>query len=165
MSSSSTVTTVKAQLVSLLTTALATSGVDGGQVPVDYAWPGPDTQAEHVFLGRHPDLVANPLLEAASLRSEIANIKAGRKHRTESYAVDVTIWSFRHDLGPEDAQEAEVRAFALYAELEDVLADDPALGLAIVAATVADVSVSLVPFQSGWAAVLVPTISISARLT
>lgn len=36
MSSSSTLPQVKAQLVTLLTTALATSGVSGGQVPVQY---------------------------------------------------------------------------------------------------------------------------------
>lgn len=166
MSTSSTLPAVKAALVSLLQDALSTSGVSGGQIPVEYAWPGPDSADEMVFLGRHPDTVGNPLTESGSMRSEIPTIKAGRKQRQETYTVDVTCWSFRPDLTAGGAEEAETRGFQIFAEVEDVLADDPTLGLSSIQhAVLTDVGVALIPFQSGWASVLVASVTVNARLT
>ena len=42
-------------------------------------------------------------------------MKAGRKQRAESYTVRVTVWVFRPDLTPTDAETCETRAFALFA--------------------------------------------------
>lgn len=166
MSTSSTLPAVKAQLVSLLTSALSSSGVSGGAVPVFYAWPGPDATDECVYLGRHPDTVGNPLAASTSLRSELPTIKAGRRHRQEDYDVEVTVWSFRPDLSADGAEEAEQRGFALFESVEDVLADTPALGLSTIQhAVLSDVGVALVPFQTGWASILVGSVTVNARLT
>lgn len=167
MATQSTVPTVKARLVTVFTTALATSGVEGGQVAVHYAWPGVESTAEMVFLGRHPELVGDPFTGLAA-RSAIPNMKAGRKQRQESYDVEATIWSFSPDLTAEAAATAEQRAFTIFGEIEDVLADTPKLGLTtgiIQRASIEVFEVGLIPFEKGWASVIVPTIKVEARLT
>lgn len=156
MSTSSTVPTVKARLVSVLSAALA--------VPVTYAWPGPESEPECVFLGPHPQTADIRL----DLSSSIPTIKAGRKHRQEDYTVRVTVWSFRPELTSVDAAACEQRAFELAAEVEDILADDPRLGLGagvIQLAEVDSVASTLFPFQSGWATELAIDIAVRARLT
>jgi hypothetical protein len=152
----STVPTVKARLVTLFDAALT--------VPVTYAWPGPETADECVFLGPHPSTADIRI----DLSSQIPTIKAGRKQRQEEYVVRVTVWSFRPELTPVDAQTCEERAFALAAEVEDVLADDPRLGLAAGAiqyAEVDSIASTLFPFKSGWATELAIDIRVRARLT
>lgn len=156
MSTTSTVPTVKATLVTLIDAALA--------VPVTWAWPGPDAEHECVFLGPHP-ATADIRLD---LSSQIATVKAGRKQRQEEYVVRVTVWSFRPELTTADAQTCETRAFELAAEVEDVLADNPRLGLAagvIQYAEVDAVSSTLFPFNSGWATELAIDVRVRARLT
>lgn len=154
----STVPTFKARLVVVLDAALT--------VPVTYAWPGADTEAEAVFLGRHPDLVPNPLTESTRLSFDLSSIKAGRKHRTETYDVDLTIWSFRPELQPDDAATAESRAFEILEAVEDALANDPTLAVEGVShAVIESAPYSLIPFQKGWAGVITPTITVTARLT
>lgn len=160
----SSIPVVKAQLVTRLTTVLAIAGVDGGQVEVSYAWPGPNTKAESVFLGRHPHL--HDITTTA--RHEVPNIKAGRKQRQETYPVDITFWSFRPDLTAVDAQIAEERAFVLFGYLEDLLADDVLIGLpdsTLQSATLNTPTATLHPFGKGWAAEVLATVDIAARLT
>lgn len=162
MATTSTVPTVKARLVTVIKASLATAGTDGGQIPTTYAWPGPETESEAVFLGPHP--------QTADIRlnntHDIPTIKAGRKQRQEDYDVRVTIWSFRPDLTPADAAECEARAYAIFALIESVFAADPKVGLSdtILTAKVGDSASTLFPFQKGWATELGVDISVSARL-
>lgn len=158
----STIVTVKTQLVVLAAAALVDAGVDGAPVPVSYAWPGPETGAEHVFLGRHPEL-DDIRLDADQ---EIPTIKAGRKQRQENYDVQMTVWTFRPDLDPIDARECEARAFDLVARLENVLADDVQIGLPDVVqyCRVDTVTSTLFPFNSGWADEVLLTLAVAARL-
>ena len=156
MATTSTVPTVKARLVAVLGDRLA--------VPVTWAWPGPETESECVFLGPHPQLADVRL----DLSSDIPTIKAGRKHRQEGYVVRVTVWSFRPELTAVDAQECETRAFELAAEVEDALADDPRLGLSpatIQSAEVETLASTLFPFRAGWACELAIDVRVRARLT
>lgn len=152
----SSIPTVKARLVTVLDAALT--------VPVTYAWPGPATEPEAVFLGPHPE-TADVRLDASQ---QIPTIKAGRKQRQEDYTVRVTVWTFRPDKTPADAQFVETRAFALAEAVEDALANDPRIGLApavVQDVTVADVSSTLFPFLSGWACELAVDVRVRSRLT
>lgn len=107
MATTSTVPTARAALVAALTTAVT---------PTQVAWshPGDSREPESVYLGE------------ARGSSEYATIRAGRKKRQERYGIDVII-DVATD-GP-DGQDASERAYELLGELEDLLADDPSLGL------------------------------------
>lgn len=164
MATTSTIPTVKAQMVTKFTTALATASTAGGQIPVTYAWPGPETESEAVFLGPHPK-TADIRLDASS---QIPTIKAGRKQRQEEYPVRVTVWSFRPDLTPAGASTCETRAFVIAGHIEDELADDPRLGLAhtvLQRAEIEAVASTLFPFGKGWACELAIDVAVKARLT
>jgi hypothetical protein len=154
MGTSSTIPAVKSRLVEVLSAVM--------DVPVTYAWPGPNAAHECVFLGRYPDVQGEDRVDA---RSEIANVVAGRKQRTETYTLPVTVWSFRPDLNSDGAEEAEARAFVLLAELEDVLADDPTLGVDIQWARLGDYSSVGHPFDKGWVYELIAQVDVQARLT
>lgn len=158
----STVPQVKAALVTLLTNALA-------PVQVAYAWPGADTADESVFLGHHPSLTADILGIQTTIASPIATIKAGRQQRQQDYPIPVTLWSFRPDLRSDGAAEAEAGGFVLLAGLEDVLANAPALGLTTIQRAelnvVSQIGGGPIPFESGWASVLVAEVDIYSRLT
>jgi hypothetical protein len=110
MATTSTVPTVKAALVSLLTTAIGNT----------------DVQVMH---GRSQDNLIKKrqvvVVGAVSYQSEIANIKAGRKQRDERYSVEVLFLVAKPRGLSVDAESA---AWALFNELEDVLANDPSLG-------------------------------------
>lgn len=151
----STIPTVKTQLVTLLDAALT--------VPVTYAWPGENTDPECVFLGPHP-ATADIRVDVSS---QIPTIKAGRKQRQEEYTIRVTVWSFRPELTSADAQTCEQRAFTIAASVENVLADDPKLGLAgaIQYSEIESVASTLFPFQAGWACELAIDVAVRARLT
>ncbi len=156
MSSTSTVVTVKKQLVSQLGAVLT--------VPTFYAWPGKETPSECVFLGPHPE-IADIRIDGSS---QIPTIKAGRKRRDETYAVRVTVWTFRPELTVENAESCEKRAFEFYAAIEDVLADDPRIGLAASLVPsgmyVSSIASTLFPFQAGWACELAVDVTVEARL-
>lgn len=162
MATVSTIPAVKAQLVSKIRTALATSSQDGGQVQTSYAWPGPDSEHESVFLGRHPEL--DDIRVDAN--HQIPTLKAGRKQRQESYSIPVTVFVFRPDLSPDGAQTCETQGFSILDDIEDVLADDPQIGLTSIQwATAGDIQALLWPFQSGWASEIVLSVNVEARLT
>lgn len=159
----STVPVVKAQVVSQLTTALATASTSGGQVPVTWAWPGPSAQHEAVFLGRHPDLDDIRL----DVIHEFPTVKAARKQRSETYQLPMTIWTFRPELSADGAQECEERAFELLDPVEDVFADDPTIGLSPTVVNwvrVAEIASTLWPIQKGWACELIVQLEVQARL-
>lgn len=155
MATTSTIPAVKTALVSLLDAKL--------DVAVFYAWPGPNTPNECVFMGRYPDQPNEDRIEASS---EVANVTAGRKQRDETYSAPVTIWSFRPDLSSDGAKAAEARAFVLLEALEDVLADDPTLGGidGLRWARLGDFTASLHPFEKGRVAELIANVDVQARL-
>lgn len=98
---------MKTQLVTLLTAELT-------GIQVTYGEPGDAIEREAVFVGN------------ARGRHDIAGIKAGRKARHEEFTVDV----YFQVEDPDGTQEvAELRAWTLAKELEDLLADDPHIGL------------------------------------
>lgn len=151
----STIPTVKAQMVTRFATALA--------VPFTYSWPGPTTADRCGFLGPHP-ATADIRLDATQ---QIPTIKAGRKQRQEDYTVRVTVWSFRPDLNVEAAATCEADAFAIFDSIEDVLADDPRIGLAptvVQYLAVESVASTLFPFNGGWACELAADVAVKARL-
>lgn len=161
MGTVSTVPTVKAQMVTKFKTALATASQDSGQVPCTYAWPGPATQPECVFLGPNPQTADLRL----DLSSDIPTIKAGRKARQEDYTVRTTIWQWRPDLTSDGASTVEAAAFTLAALLEDVVANDPQIGLTTIQwIKVESVSSTLFPFEKGWACELAIDFDVAARL-
>jgi hypothetical protein len=106
---SSTVPTIKDALVTALKAQAGLAGIQ-----VERAHPGPEKlDREAVWLG------------AARGRHVIPVMKAGRKSRDEEYIVEVLLSVVKPG---GTLEEAEERAFALLAEVEDVLADDPRLG-------------------------------------
>jgi hypothetical protein len=62
--------------------------------------------------------------------TRIATIKSGRKHRDEHWSVefDLVVAGFEGST-PTDPSPARNRAFAIFAAVEDLLADDVVLGL------------------------------------
>lgn len=109
MATSSTIPTAKAALVSLIGAAL--SGVQ-----VKYGRPA-DNQLERecVYVG---DVTGS---------SRVPTMRAGRKPREETYSVEVVVAVLMLE---GEVTEAEARAFTLLTEVEDVVADDPTLGIA-----------------------------------
>ena len=156
MATTSTVATVKAQMVTQYDAVLS--------VPVTYAWPGKSTESECVFLGPHPETADIRLDQSSS----IPTVKADRKQRQEDYTVRVTVWTFRPELSVAAAATCEARAFTLLGLIEGVHADNPRIGLAptVVQHTqITSVASTLFPFQAGWACELAVDVEVSARLT
>ncbi len=105
----SSVGVVKAKLVELISAALPTLQVSYTRPPV-----------------KQVDREAVWLAEATGAH-ELATIRAGRKPRTETYRLSAVVSVRDPDDGP---TSAETRALVLLAAIEDVLANDPRLGLA-----------------------------------
>lgn len=168
MSTSSTYVAFKQTLVTQLTANLATSGLTGGPVLVSYSWLGPGNEADAVYLGRRTDVSLPP---STRIESTIPTIKAGRKQRQESYTVEATIQSYRSDLTVADAVTAEAWAFSILDKLDDLLADDPQIGLTSIQwARLGDVEIVGQgpipnPSGSGWLMLLLASINVQARLT
>lgn len=99
---------VAAQLTTLITAALPGVQVIRG-VQLDRL------RSSHILVGG---------LESGD--HEIPTMKAGRKRRQETYLLNVSIVSVKK--GP-DVIEAETDAFAMFDALEDILAEDPAIGI------------------------------------
>lgn len=105
---SSTITLVRARLVDVLANNPVLTGVQ-----VSHGYPGEGLiKREAIYVDR--------VVGA----HKIANIKAGRKQRDEEYTVTVVI-SVVKDAGT--IAVCEARAFELLEQVEDTLADDPAL--------------------------------------
>jgi hypothetical protein len=93
-------------------------------------------------------------------------MRAGRVQREERYEVEVACVAARPEVGAQDARLAEQRAFALAAEVEGALADDPRLGLTEIAwATVDRLEVESAPADRGWVARVSVVVSVVARLS
>lgn len=149
-----TVVQAKTALVNAISTALATAGSTGGQVPTFYAWNAEVTD-ESVFLGGPSlgdDVVARTVAEFSSPVAEFTSLHTG------SYRVDGTVWSFRPDVTPDAAADAETRTSVLWELVRDALAPLSWVG---------DMTVEfrLRPFQSGWAAEAAFTVQVHSILT
>lgn len=105
----SLVPAARAALFTTLTTAFTGSGVQ-----VSYSHPGDAMERETVYLGD------------ARGGHELATVRAGRRSRDQTFSIDV--WVETTCEGP-DAQVASERAWELYGELEDIVANDASLGL------------------------------------
>jgi len=151
VATSSTVATVRTQLVTLISAALPGIAVTRTRPRLA------ELEREHIWLEPR-----------ATGRHEIAAIKAGRKPRQESYTLTAVVSVLDQDEsdGPE---VAEARALVLLSEIEDVLADDPRLGLAgaIDWATASEFEsqVFLSAEPEGWLAEAKLGIDVVARLT
>lgn len=106
--STSTVPTVKAQLLSLLSAASALTGVQ-----VVRGHPGNEIENETVIIG------------PARGNQDYAAIMSGRQQRDETYTVDVVC----SVVVVGTLAEAEVRAYELAAAVQETVTDDPHLGL------------------------------------
>jgi hypothetical protein len=148
MPTSSTVPAFKAALVSALQALPALAGVQ-----VAYRWPGPSTEAEGVYLSDW------------SFEKTIANIKAGRKHREETFELEVILQSFNAAPSPRDADDADARVSVFEAALDGVLADDPTLGGVVRFAAVTAGQTETVPRERGLAIRMTVVITVDARLT
>lgn len=106
----STVVAVRKQIVAQLQAAAGLTGVQ-----ITYAFPGVDRQAqESIFTA------------FATIDHTVPTMKAGRKTRDEEYVQQLIIEVHGHG----DSQETvDTRAWALLAEVENVFADDPNLGI------------------------------------
>lgn len=105
----STAPTVRAALIAALD---ARPGLNG--VLVTHFWQGQADEQEAVYLGN------------TTLQNDWATLRAGRKTREETYQIGLHIRVFTP--GFWDATN-ETRIFALIAEVENLVADDPAIGL------------------------------------
>lgn len=100
---------VRAALIALIADRPAMA-----DVLVTHVWQGNGDEQEHVYLG------------ATSATYDYATIRSGRRTRDEDYTVQVIIdVADPTDWGP----ASETRAFALAADVESMLADDPTVGL------------------------------------
>jgi hypothetical protein len=112
MATTSTVPTVKAQLVSLLD---ARPGLDG--VLVAYAVPPDLPEREAIYLDR-----------VAGVHN-VTVTTGGRVPRDEQYTIDLIVRVLDSDGEPADA---EARAFVLLGEVENLLANTPRLSLSVI---------------------------------
>jgi hypothetical protein len=108
MATSSTVTTVKAALLTRLSLRAGLAGVD-----LAYGWSG-DFGLEAIFFGSTRGVHEDPVTTG------------GRIPRDERYTMNVIVSVAKEGGTPQDAED---RAFALLAEVENELADTPRLGL------------------------------------
>jgi hypothetical protein len=108
MATTSTLVTVRSAIVTLLSAALPT-------VQVSYAHPGePEAHGEFIFLG------------FAQSTNEVPTMKAGRKRTDERYVQQVIVEVKGEGM---TQLQADTRCMELFAEVEDIIADDPNLGL------------------------------------
>lgn len=127
-----------------------------GDLAAFEAWPGPEAASEMVVLG-----------EIAWDEYDFAAVKAGRQRRQEEWSVEFEVFAFGSaGTSPTNPKPARDRAFVLAASLENVLADNPKLGVgnggwARTALTTAGPRV----FDKGWAYRVAGRVHVSARLT
>lgn len=169
MPSASTLITVKDAILTRLRAKMEAAGetvkevladpaqsLAAGDVGLDYAHPGQAQGDEHIWL-------VNGL--PADADSDVPTMKANRKTRNEEYTVGVVL----EVRGKDTARAAEVRALALLAYLDGVLADDPRLGLGAAALTGAklggwSLDSGAIP-NDGFAARFLARVDVDARLT
>lgn len=147
--------TVAAALKTQLATVLATSGLDGKPVDVFDSFPSEYVGWDTCIIG---DVVDG--------KHEYHSIRAGRKTRQETYVQHV--W-FRVIRGGSESTDAKVAAFTHLAKLEDLIANDPKIGLSEVTLVMNVQGFTLNTTQEagsgGWLAALKAEVYVSVRLT
>lgn len=112
--STSTTSTVPEVIDSLLA-LLATDG----RLPTFEAWPGPEASREMLVLGT-----------VSWDDYRIATIKDGRQQRQEDFEIAFEVFVLGGaGTSPANPSAARARAFELLAVVEDILANDPKIGL------------------------------------
>jgi hypothetical protein len=107
--STSTAPAVRAALIAALA---ARPGLAG--VTTTYFWQGDADTQEAIYLG------------TTTITNDWVTMRSGRKAREEAYRIQLHLRAFKPtDWGP----TAEARAFAIIAEIENLVADDPSIGL------------------------------------
>lgn len=156
MSTTSTAPAVVTALLSALNAAYL-ADVDLDHVKAWESWPGPAATSEMLILG-----------QVAWDEYEIPTIKAGRQARQEEWHVPFEVWVVGAEgTTPSAPAASRTRAFAILAVAENVVADDPWVGL-----DRSDVQwVQIRPetaapheFESGWAYVITGRFRAAARL-
>ena len=107
ITATSTAPMVKQQLVTEITTALATASTSGGQFQVTYAYTGAATKSETVFLG---EFQGDEYVGDTDAQQRLVGLNPGRRRRDEEYDLPVTVWTFRPDLSTTGAATAEAHA-------------------------------------------------------
>lgn len=148
MPTTSTVPALKAALVTAIR-------AQAGTVQVERRWPGPDTEAEGIYLG---DVAGTSKLSALTATGS-------RARRREEYRVEIICQTFRSSDSPITADEAEDRVYELFAFVENAVAADPDVNATVEWGEVSAFEDTTVPFQAGWACRLTAQFSCTARLT
>lgn len=155
MATTSTVPATKQQLLVLLA---ARAGLTG--VALHYAWTGTAAAAEEILLATDPDAGTPDVVG----RHDIPTL-GGRVSRDERYTVPLTIRVFQPGAEPQNMAATEARAFAILVDVENLLADNPSLGVdGVLTAKAGDWSSTLAPMEGGWACQVVFGIDVHARL-
>lgn len=127
------------------------------EVTVASVWPGGESTVDMLLLG-----------EITWEGYEIACIKAGRKQRDEEAEVAFEVWSLGADgTTPGNPGNTRDRAFAVLAVVENILANDPRLGLGNTVLWVQIRPTKAEPrtLSKGWAWRITGTIAVKSRLT
>lgn len=151
MPTTTTIGTARARLV-----VVCNAGEMDGKF--HYAWPGPQ-----IASGAHE---VAWISNVTDWEQTIPNIKAGRKQRQETYKFELTLWVAQPDTGVDGAQACFERTLALMTVLENELADDVQAGTHDVHwLQLTERVPDLVPYENGWACMVVSTVEGQARLT
>lgn len=138
-----------------LVTAFNTGELSG---KVHYAWPGPE-----ISEGAHEVMWFDDMPE---WDQQIPNMKAGRKQRQETYAIEGLLLVAQPDTGVDGAQACFERALELAAIPENALANDVQLGeTGIQWGLLSSRRPLLVPHENGWRSMIVMVFTGNARLT
>lgn len=147
MATGSTIYAVRAAIVEALKANTALTDVQ-----VSHGYPGEAfVERESIYVDR------------VTGAHKVANIKAGRKQRDETYAVTVVIAVVNDD---SSVAETEATALGYLQEVEDLVADDPSLGdvNGVVHATAGDFRMLSDLTANGAACVIEFDINVTARL-
>lgn len=162
MSYTPTIAATKQALVTLLADALSSSAPSGGPVTVAYAW-SPGTTAElAVFLTRPP-------LEGDDRRMPVSYtvpvMQPGAQPFEENYRIDLTVWSWRPDLQPDDAYTVEAQVDSVVGVILETLADN-VTGVGGSRWTLPDAGGEndLAEYEKGWVCRRTIPLDVSARL-
>lgn len=136
------------------------AALDTGELlnKVHYAWPGPEV-AKTVHEAVWVDAVTD-------WETIDPNIKAGRRHRDETYVFELVLWAAKPELVASQARAANLRAFELLEIVENQLANDVQLGETTIHWLLPRGRThTLVPLERGWGCQIITRIEGSARLT
>lgn len=160
MPTSSSIPTIKAALIAALQTRSGLSDVH-----VVYQWNGAATTDRMMWLDPFDPTGGGP---GERQTETIPTNKAGRKARQEDYQIVVAIQVVQPGGTADGAAATEAAGYALLAELDSMLADDPNLAGAAGPTGVvklADHTRRLFPSDKGWMSRIDATVDVSARLS